>query len=171
MDLGILLLRLVLSGLLAGHAAQKLFGWFRGQGALATASSFEAWGLRPGILFVVVSSSAEFAGAAMIAFGAVLPLATAIVVGAMTVAVAFNLPRGLWAHLGGFEVALVYGLLAIILSVTGPGRWSIDSIIGTGWLSGPLWAAAAVVLGVVGGGGTLVLRARELRIRSRQTAA
>ena len=39
-DLGLLLLRLVVGGLLFGHGAQKLFGWFGGYGLAGTSGFF-----------------------------------------------------------------------------------------------------------------------------------
>lgn len=158
MELGLLMLRLVLGALLFGHSTQKVFGWFRGQGARNTAASFESWGLRPGLPFVILSSASEMVGAVLIVFGALVPLGTTIIVGTMTVAIAYNFPRGLWAHLGGFEVALVYALLAVVLALTGPGQWSIDHLLGLTWLSGAAWAGGAVVLGVLGAMAPITLR-------------
>jgi len=36
-DIGLLILRLAVGGLLAGHGSQKLFGWFSGPGLKGTA--------------------------------------------------------------------------------------------------------------------------------------
>lgn len=47
-DIGLLALRLTTGGLLAGHGAQKLFGWFGGHGVAGTAGWLESLGLRPG---------------------------------------------------------------------------------------------------------------------------
>src|SRR5207245_5216835 len=41
-DLGLLVLRLTVGGLLAGHGAQKLFGWFGGFGLKGTAGWVES---------------------------------------------------------------------------------------------------------------------------------
>lgn len=158
MDLGILVLRLILSALLFGHSTQKLFGWFRGQGAHNTAASFERWGLRPGLPFVVLSSVSEMVGVVLILFGAFVPLGGAIIIGTMTVAVAYNFEHGLWAHLGGFEVALVYGLIGIVTVLTGPGTWSVDHLLGLDGFSGPIWALAALVIGVTGACGPIAFR-------------
>jgi len=47
MDLALLLLRLTVGVLLAGHGAQKLFGWFDGHGLRRTASWLASMGFRP----------------------------------------------------------------------------------------------------------------------------
>ncbi|HEY5224206.1 MAG TPA: DoxX family protein [Microbacteriaceae bacterium] len=158
MDLGLLVLRLILAALLFGHSTQKVFGWFRGQGARNTAASFEKWGLRPGLPFVILSSVSELIGATLIVFGAFVPLGTTIVVGTMTVAIAYNFEHGLWAHLGGFEVALVYALLAVVIALTGPGQWSMDHLLGSTELSGPAWAGGAILVGVLGATGPIAYR-------------
>jgi putative oxidoreductase len=46
MEYGILLLRLVVGLLFAGHGAQKLFGWFGGGGPAGTAGFFGSLGYR-----------------------------------------------------------------------------------------------------------------------------
>jgi putative oxidoreductase len=150
MNLGLLLLRLLLAGLLFGHATQKLFGWFRGRGPAGTGVMFEQWGIRPGAAMAVLAGAAELAGAALVAVGLGSPLGPAIVIGTMVVAAAVNVPNGLWAHLGGYEVAFVYAALAVVLSYTGPGDWSLDAATGIGVHSGYAWGTAALVVGLLG---------------------
>jgi putative oxidoreductase len=162
-EFGLLMLRVILAALLFGHATQKVFGWFRGQGARGTAASFEAWGLRPGLPFVILSSCSELLGATLILLGALVPLGATIVVGTMFVAVAYNFRHGIWAHQGGYEVALVYGLLAVVLAATGPGEWSVDYLLGLTWFHGAGWAGGALVIGVLGAQGPLALRRAGLR--------
>ncbi|WP_417563793.1 DoxX family protein [Microbacterium sp.] len=157
-NLGLLILRLVLAALLWGHATQKLFGWFRGQGVRNTSAQFEQWGLRPGFPFVVLSGASELVAGALLLLGAFTPLATAIVVGSMSVAIAFNLPHGLWAHLGGYEVALVYALLGVVIGIAGPGDWSVDAALGLDGLRGPLWTLGAIVVGLAGAAAPISFR-------------
>ena len=71
--------------------------------------------------------------------------------------------RGIWAHQGGFEVALVYGTLAVVLAVTGPGQWSIDHLLGLTWLHGAAWAGGALLVGVLGAQGPLAIRRAGLK--------
>ncbi len=47
-NLALLVLRLTAGSLLAGHGAQKLFGWFSGNGLDGTARWLESMGLKPG---------------------------------------------------------------------------------------------------------------------------
>ena len=47
-NLGLFILRSTVGALLAGHGAQKLFGWFGGHGLEGTAKWLESMGLRPG---------------------------------------------------------------------------------------------------------------------------
>ncbi|WP_417374528.1 DoxX family protein [Glutamicibacter protophormiae] len=170
-DLGLLLLRVVLTALLWGHATQKLFGWFHGQGAQATARSFEHWGLRPGLGFVILSGTSELIGGALIVLGLLIPVGVMIVVGTMIVAIAYNLSHGLWAHRGGYEVALVYALLAIVIGVTGPGAFSADAAWGLTWLHGPLWTLGAALLGLAGAMGPITIRNITVRHAASSTDA
>jgi len=50
MDLALLVLRVVVGALFAGHGAQKLFGVFGGSGLEGTGAMFDQIGLRPGWL-------------------------------------------------------------------------------------------------------------------------
>ncbi|AWW35914.1 membrane protein [Streptomyces sp. AS58] len=163
MSAGLLLLRLLLAALLFGHAAQKLLGWFRGLGPDGTAAVFESWGFRPGRPMVLLAGTCELVGAVLLGAGAVTPLAAAVVMGTMIVAAAPSAANGLWAHLGGCEVPFLYGSLALVVAVTGPGNWSVDHAVGADDFSGVPWAVAAAVLAAVSAVPPLLLRRRNLR--------
>ncbi|KIH99500.1 hypothetical protein LP52_06245 [Streptomonospora alba] len=162
MDIGLLLLRLALAALLMGHAAQKSLGWFRGASLEGTASMFHSLGFRPARPMVVLASVSEAVAAVLILLGLLTPLGTAIAVGTMTVAASANAEKGLWAHHGGYEVALVYALIAAALGFTGPGAYSLDALLGQS--APPLWAGAgAVVLGLAAAVPVLLRRRGALR--------
>ncbi|QBI54953.1 DoxX family protein [Streptomonospora litoralis] len=164
MDTGLLLLRVALAALLLGHAAQKSLGRFRGAGLEGSATMFHALGFRPARPMVVAASLSETAGAALVLLGAATPLGSAIVCGTMVVAAAANADKGLWAHHGGYEVALTYGLIAAALAFTGPGAYSVDAVLGLA--APPFWVGAcAVVVGAVAAT-PLLLRRRALLRRS-----
>ncbi|MCX4658283.1 DoxX family protein [Streptomyces uncialis] len=90
MEIGLLVLRLLLGGLLFGHAAQKLFGWFRGHGPDGTGTVFETWGFRPGKPLVVLAALCELTAAASMVTGLLIPLGAAIALGTMLVAGSVN---------------------------------------------------------------------------------
>ena len=64
MDTGLLLVRVVVGLLLAGHGAQKLFGWFGGHGPDATGQAFESMGMKPGKRHAVIAGASEAGGGA-----------------------------------------------------------------------------------------------------------
>lgn len=163
MAVGLLLLRLLLAALLAGHACQKTLGWFRGQGLAGTAATFEAWGFRPGRPHVLMATACELTGGLLLALGLLTPLGSAVVIGTMIVAASANFKNGLWAHLGGYEVPFVYGAIAFVIAVTGPGAWSLDAAAGLGGLSGIDYALGAAALGVLAALPPLLRRRQALR--------
>lgn len=149
MSVGVLLLRIGLAGLLLGHATQKLFGWFRGMGPAGTGTLFEQWGFRPGPAMAVLAGICELLGAGSVALGLLTPAGCAVIIGTMLVAAAPNARNGLWAHLGGCEVPVVYAGLGVVLAFTGPGRYSVDAALGLHWTRSLGWAVGAVALGVL----------------------
>jgi putative oxidoreductase len=163
LNFGLLVLRLGFAGLLFGHSTQKLFGWFRGGGPAGSGALFETWGFRPGPRLAVVAGACELVGVASIAFGFLTPGGCAVLIGTMIVAASPAASKGLWAHLGGNELPVVYAFLAVVLAFTGPGRYSLDHAFGFTALSGIGWSVAAVVVGVAAAVPMLLRRRAALR--------
>src|SRR3712207_9221725 len=61
-NLAALVLRVVLGGLMTGHGAQKLFGWWGGYGLDGTSAWLESMGLRPGRPWAIMAGGSEFGG-------------------------------------------------------------------------------------------------------------
>lgn len=164
-DVGLLILRVGLAVLLSGHSAQKLFGWFRGLGPAGHGAVFEKWGFRPGPQLAVLAGCCELVGAGSLAFGLIVPGGCAVVIGTMIVAAAPNTANGLWAHLGGCEVPVVYAGAAAVLAFTGPGRYSLDHALGLDFGHAG-WSVAAIVVGALAAVPPLLRRNAELGRRT-----
>ena len=147
MDLGLLLLRLVIGGLLVGHGAQKLFGAFGGHGLEGTGGFFASIGFRPGKPMAFVAGLTELGAGVLLILGLLTPLASAGVIGTLLVAGSVHAGKGLWAVNGGYELPLVYALLGAVLALTGPGAYSVDALIGL--QPSLVWGAGAIVLGLL----------------------
>jgi putative oxidoreductase len=151
MNIALLVLRVVVGGLFAGHGAQKLFGWFGGHGLRNTGGFFESMGFRPGTPMAFVAGGAEFAGGLLLAFGLLLPAAAAMLTGVMVSAIAaVHWKKGVWNQDGGIEFPLVLATVAFAVAAIGAGRYSLDDAFGIDW-HGLWWALGAVALGTVGG--------------------
>ena len=161
MALGRLVFRLVVGVLLVGHGTQKLFGWFGGQGPAGTAETFESVGLRPGRLNATAAGTAETTGGAMLGLGIATPLAASVVSGVMLTAIrTVHWQKGPWATKGGYEypAVILAGLFA--LTGAGPGRISLDALLGRE-RRGPKWAIAELAGAVIGS--SLVIAAGRRR--------
>src|SRR5829696_1770093 len=86
MELGILLIRVTVGLTLAAHGAQKLFGWFGGNGLAGTAGWLESVGFRPGRVHALMAGSVEVGGGLLLALGVATPLGAALVASVMIVA-------------------------------------------------------------------------------------
>jgi putative oxidoreductase len=150
MSVALLVLRVVVGALFAGHGSQKLFGWFRGHGLHGTGSFFESVGLTPGVPLAFLAGMAELAGRLLLGFGLALPVACLPLVAVMATAIAtVHWKNGVWAADGGFEFPLVLGAVAFAVTAIGAGRYSLDNLFGIDWAS-LSWAVGATVVGVVG---------------------
>lgn len=130
-DSGLLLVRVVIGLLVAGHGAQKLFGWFGGDGLAETAEQMSALGYRNGWAMAVIAGLTEIAAGLGLAFGIAVPLIAAGIIGTMfNAAVTVHLRAGLWNQNGGYEYPLVLATVAAGLAVHGPGSLSADAVMG-----------------------------------------
>src|SRR5438067_12051462 len=103
MNLGLLILRVVVGGLIVGHGTQKLFGWFGGHGLDGTGGFFESLGLRPGKHNAIAAGAAEAGGGALLAAGLATPVAGAAITGTMITAIRHvHWAKGPWMGDGGF---------------------------------------------------------------------
>jgi putative oxidoreductase len=159
-DIGLLVLRLVVGALLAGHGAQKLFGSFGGHGLAGTGAFFESVGFRPGRPMAVLAGVSELGAGLLLAAGLLNPLAAAAIVGTLLVASSLHWAQGLWAQGGGYELPLVYAVVAGSLAFTGPGAYSLDAAFGLDALAGTGVGVLAVTLGLLSGLAVIV-RARR----------
>ncbi|CAL9319311.1 DoxX family protein [Streptomyces sp. R02] len=165
-DLGLLLLRLGTGGVLAAHGSQKLFGWFGGGGIEGTGQFMDSIGYAPGKVSATAAGVAELGGGLLLALGFATPAAGAAAAGAMAGASAVHAPNGFFNQEGGFEYAASLGLTAAGLAVAGPGRLSLDHLLGhavdRGWMvPAALGVTAAVAAVAVGARGRRLRRARE----------
>jgi putative oxidoreductase len=178
MDIGILILRVAIGGLVAAHGAQKLFGWFGGHGLEGTGGFFAGLGFRPARAMAFMAGMTEFGGGLSLLFGFLTPLGAAAIVGVMTTAaLSAHWPKGLWNTNGGYELPLTYAIVAIAVAMTGPGAYSADARLGI-VLSGPmvgLWVAAVGVLSGIAMNGWRVAGRRAATVhemdRGRDTRA
>jgi putative oxidoreductase len=150
MNTGLLILRLAVGLLLAGHGIQKVSHRLGGHGIAGGAAEFRADGFRGGRLTAAAAGLGQIAAGLLLCAGALTPVAAAITAGVMTVAITVKWRNGLWAQDNGFEYPLVLVIVAAALTLIGPGRWSVDEALGLlPWA--PWWTAAAVALGAFSG--------------------
>ncbi|MFD5065349.1 DoxX family protein [Streptomyces sp. NPDC058394] len=164
MDLGLLLLRLAVGLLIAGHGVQKVSHRLGGHGIEGGAAEFRGDGFRGGQLTAAAAGFGQITAGLMLMAGALTPLASTIAAGVMTVAITVKWHNGLWVQNDGYEYPLVLITVPATLTLTGPGRWSVDRAIGLlPWA--PWWTVAAVGLGACSGLVTRALLGRS-EIRS-----
>ena len=159
MDAGLLVGRVVLGMLMAGHGAQKLFGWFGGYGLDGTGGFLESLGFRPGRAFAAAAAIAELSGGILTAAGLFGPIGPALIVSVMIVAAGtVHWAHGLFAQTNGIELPLLSAAGATTLALTGPGALSLDALFGLTAFTSPTLAWIALLGGVAGGFANLAAR-------------
>ena len=150
MAYGLLLLRGVAGGTIWAHGAQKLFGWFRGHGVRGTAGFFENVGFRPPLVLAALAGLGE-SGGLLFAAGFLTPLAAlGMVIVMLNAIIVVHWSKGFFNGNGGLEFPLVLATIAVAVTATGPGRFSIDRAIG--WddnISGVWWGVGALAAALV----------------------
>jgi putative oxidoreductase len=151
MAYGLLLLRVALGGIMAGHGAQKLFGWWGGPGMRGTAAICENLAYRAPSVMAVGLAVSESGGGLALATGLVTPLgALAVTVVMLNAVYLIHYPKGFWNSNGGYEFNLLITAAAVALAATGPGRFSLDRAVGwDGNITGPWWALGVAGVAIV----------------------
>ena len=129
--LAVLILRLFLGFAFMMHGSQKLLGAFGGGGVSGVAGMLGKLGIEPSLLWAWVVSITEFGGGVCLFFGFLTRFWAAGLVIDMAVAVVkVHLVNGFFAEKNGVELPLTFGVIALVILLTGPGSMSMDRAIG-----------------------------------------
>jgi putative oxidoreductase len=165
-NLAALVLRLVLGGLLAGHGAQKLFGWFNGPGLEGTSGFMEMLGLKPGRPWAYLAALSEFGGGLLTALGLLHPAGPVGIIASMAMATTTaHKGKPIWVTEGGAELPVTNIAASTALILSGPGRFSLDRAFGIrlpAWIA-PLGLAVVVLTVIYGSGGEEPAQQEEAR--------
>jgi len=134
MNTALLIARLAIGLGFAAHGVQKLFGWFGGYGLKNTGEFMVKLGWQQGRFFATAASLAETGAGVLIALGFLWPLGPALMILMMiTAALTVHRRNGFFNSSNGYELNVVYGMSALILTFTGPGDYSLDRFLGLDW--------------------------------------
>jgi putative oxidoreductase len=161
LDVALLLIRLVVGAAMLMHAVNHLF---LGGKIAGTGRWFESLGLRPGPMQAWASVATEVAAGGGLLLGLLTPFACAAAIGPMAVAgIVAHRRNGYFVFRDGYEYVLMIAVVAAAVSLTGPGRASLDHALG---LDAHLTGALGLTIALAGGlGGTALLLATTWRPR------
>ena len=134
-----LILRVVLGGVIFAHGAQKLFGWFGGNGFDGTMGFFTNVMHLPWIVAFLVIIGESIGSLALIAGLLTRFTAASFIVIMLGAIMTVHLPQGFFMNWfgqqtgEGFEFHLLVIGMSLALLVVGGGKWALDSLI-AGWL-------------------------------------
>jgi putative oxidoreductase len=122
----LLLLRILLGALLAAHGGLK---FLQPGGLDLEADLLVRDGLRGGRPAAAISGVTQVGAGALLAAGLVTPLAGAGAIGALVVAVFAKAHNGFWVAQDGAEFPLMFVILGAVVTLAGPGQWSLDHVL------------------------------------------
>ncbi len=131
-----LILRFTLAVVIFPHGAQKVLGWFGGQGFKPTVQFFPSAGIPP--VLALLAMAAEFLGPLGLTVGLLTRLAAFGICCVMLVAIiTVHWPHGFFMNWygnqkgEGFEYHLLALGIAMALIIMGGGAWSLDRALST----------------------------------------
>jgi putative oxidoreductase len=146
-DLALLILRVGVGLTVAAHGAQKLFGWFGGSGIPGFAGMLAQMRFSPARGWAWVAALAEFIGGLLVAVGFLSPIGSFAIIGQMLVVIlAVHARNGFWNKDGGIEYPLLIALVALALSVSDPGVFSLDRLFRIALPEPATWLDCAIVV-------------------------
>ena len=170
LSLGLLVLRVVVGLTMAGHGAQKIFGWWGGSGMTGWIQAVTRLRIRPAAPWAWLAALSEFGGGLLLALGLLSPLGSLAIAGAMLVAIAtVHWANGFWNGKRGYEFNLTLLGAVVALALTGPGTYSLDQALGI-HLPEPLTLIAGTIALVVGVAGTLASRGPKVEVQAKPQA-
>jgi putative oxidoreductase len=120
-------LRLGVGIVMAAHGAQKLFGWFGGNGLQGTGHFFaENLGLKPGVVMAALAGGTELIGGILLLLGLFTRLSGLALAGTMAVAIVTVHSEAFFASNHGMEYPLTLLLASLTLAIGGGGAFSVD---------------------------------------------
>lgn len=126
-DGGLLIARVLLGVILIAHGWQKFSTW----GLDGTAANFEEMGIPAPTAAAAVAATIELVGGILLVVGLLTPLVAVAVPVVMAGAFWFvHRELGIFATDGGWELVAVIGLAAAVFGLVGPGRFSLDALLG-----------------------------------------
>ena len=159
-DVALLAVRLMLAAVFISHGGQKLFKWMGGTGVQGLAEAIGKRGSAPALRTPLawLATLSEFGGGLLALLGLLTPLAGALIISVMLVAIVdVHFKNGFLNGNRGYEFNLSLIALALVLGLLGGGAWSLDHVLGldahlAGPLSqDPLWVPVLLVLAALGG--------------------
>lgn len=131
-DRSLLFIRLVIAAVMFPHGAQKVLGWFGGNGFAAT-YQFLTKSIGAPAPFAYAAIASEFLGSIALVFGLFGRVAAAGIFGVMAVAVAtVHLKNGFFMNWTGaqpgegFEYHILMAALTLVIVFKGSGAFSVD---------------------------------------------
>lgn len=149
LDFALLLLRVCIGGFMCAHGSQKLFGWFGGRGLSGTLMMMQKQRLRPARFWMWMAILTEVGGGLLFVLGLLDPLGALGLIAAMLMAMVLVTWPRFWGSQGGIEYNLLFIIPALVEALAGPGRYSLDSVLGLA-LPEPLSFLVGLLLVVVG---------------------
>jgi len=150
-DLGLLLLRFAVGGVMVAHGVQHVFGLWGGVGMTGLRNALTAFGFRNVNVLAWVTALTELVGGAAVVLGLFTPLAAAGLLALMINAVLLKAVNGFFIAgppgAGSVELEVVLGLGAAALVLTGAGRIALEN--GRTWNRRPApWGVLCLIVGV-----------------------